>query len=182
MPLLPAEPQPKEPLHYSQHQHHLVAHCHGEMERNAEDREDRSSMDIARRVGGHVALGSGEGRVDSRPSEGRLPTHLGHHNDHKKAVEDHTKAAETRMFLERKRTGCGWCDNQLEDSAELHSPHLLPCEMVGIEIDPGMASSVWIVETVCPFRRSWALLPRAGATFPDSASLASSFLSNAGDP
>ena len=48
-PLLPAQPQPKEPLHYSQHQHHLVEHCHGEMERNAEDREDRRSEE--RRVG-----------------------------------------------------------------------------------------------------------------------------------
>ncbi len=36
-----------------------------------------------------------EGRVNSRPSEGcRPPTHMGHHNDHKKAAEDDTKAAE----------------------------------------------------------------------------------------
>jgi len=159
-----------------------VAHCHGEMERNAEDREDRSSSDIARRVGGHVALGNGDGRVDSRPSEGRLPTHMGHHNDHKKAVEDHTKAAEARMFLERKKTGKGWCDNQLEDSAELQSPHLLPCgEMEGIEIDSDRPSSKGTEETVCQFRRNWALLPRAGAAFPDSSSPVSSFLSNAGD-
>ena len=59
-------------------------------------------MDIARRVGGHVALGNGEGWADSRPSEGRLPTHMGHHNDHKKAVEDHTKAVGGRKFLWRK--------------------------------------------------------------------------------
>ena len=139
-------------------------------------------MDIARRVGGHVALGNGEGRVDSRPSEGRLPTHMGHHNDHKKAVEDHTKAMGDHKLLERKKTGKGWCDNQLEDSAELHSPHLLPCEKEGIGIDSDRPSSKGTVETVCQFRRSWALLPRAGATFPDSASPASSFLSNVGDP
>ena len=120
--------------------------------------------------------------MDSRPSEGRLPQHVGHHNDHKKAVEDHTKAVGGRKFLWRKRTGCGWCDDQLEVLVEPHSPHLLPCDMEGIEIEPGMASSEGTVETVCQFRRSWALLPRAGATFPDSASLASSFLSNAGDP
>ena len=53
--------------------------------------------------------------------------------------------------------------------------------MEGIGIDSGNASSEGTVETVCQFRRSWALLPRAGATFPDSASPASSFLSNAGD-
>ncbi len=125
-----------------------------------------------------------EGRVNSRPSEGcRLPTHMGHHNDHKKAVEDHTKAAEARMFLERKKTGKGWCDNHLEDYAELQSPHLLPCgEMEGIGIDSDTPSSKGTEETVCQFRRSWALLPRAGATFPDSASPASSFLSNVGDP
>jgi hypothetical protein len=65
---------------------------------------------------------------------------------------------------------------------EPHSPHLLPCEMEGIGIDSGMASSEGTVETVCQIRRSWALLPCAGAAFPDSASPASSFLSNAGDP
>ena len=139
-------------------------------------------MDIARRVGGHVALSNGDSRVNSLPSEGcRLPTHMGHHNDHKKAVEDHTKAAEARMFLERKKTGKGWCDNQLEDSSELQSPHLLPCEMEGIGIDSDMPSSEGTVETVCQFRRSWALLPRAGAAFPDSSSPVSSFLPNADD-
>ncbi len=138
-------------------------------------------MDIARRVGGHVALGNGEGRVDSRPSEGRLPTHMGRHNDHKKAVEDHTKAMGGHKLLERKKTGKGWCDNQLEDSAELHSPHLLPCEKEGIGIDSDRPSSKGTVETVCQFRRSWALLPRAGAAFPHWPTTASSFLSNAGD-
>ena len=43
--------------------------------------------------------------MDSRPSEGRLPTHMGHHNDHKKAVEDHTKAMGGHKLLERKKTG-----------------------------------------------------------------------------
>ncbi len=138
-------------------------------------------MDIARRVGGHVALGNGEGRVDSRPSEGRLPTHMGHHNDHKKAVEDHTKAMGGHKLLERKKTGKGWCDNQLEDSAELHSPHLLPCEKEGIGIDSDRPSSKGTVETVCQFRRSWALLPRAGEAFPHWPTTASSFLSNVGD-
>ena len=119
--------------------------------------------------------------MDSRPSEGRLPTHMSHHNDHKKALEDHTKAMGGHKLLERKKTGKGWCDNQLEDSSELHSPHILPCEMEGIGIDSDGPSSKGTVETVCQFRRSWALLPRAGAAFSDSASPASSFLSNAGD-
>ena len=119
--------------------------------------------------------------MDSRPSEGRLPTHMGHHNDHKKAVEDHTKAVGGHKLLERKKTGKGWCDNQLEDSAELHSPHLLPCEKEGIGIDSDRPSSKGTVETVCQFRRSWALLPRAGAAFPHWLTTASSFLSNVGD-
>jgi hypothetical protein len=106
---------------------------------------------------------------------------MGHHNDHKKALEDHTKAMGGHKLLERKKIGKGWCDDQLEDSSEPHSPHLLPCEMKGIGIDSGMASSEGTVETVCQIRRSWALLPRAGAAFSDSASPASSFLSNAGD-
>ena len=114
--------------------------------------------------------------MDSRPSGGcRLPPHMGRHNDH-------TKEAEARRFLERKRAGCGWCDDQLEVLVEPNIPHQLPGEKEGIEIEPGMASSEGTVETVCQFRRSWALLPRAGATFPDSASPASSFLSNVGDP
>ena len=119
--------------------------------------------------------------MDSRPSEGRLPTHMGRHNDHKKAVEDHTKAMGGHKLLERKKTGKGWCDNQLEDSAELHSPHLLPCEKEGIGIDSDRPSSKGTVETVCQFRRSWALLPRAGAAFPHWPATASSFLSNVGD-
>ena len=48
-------------------------------------------MDIARRVSGYVALGNGEGRVDSRSSKGRVLPHMGHHIDHKKVVEDHKK-------------------------------------------------------------------------------------------
>ena len=67
--------------------------------------EDRSSKDIDRRVDDNVALSSGEGRVDSRPSEGRLPTHMGHHNDHKKAVEDHTKAMGGHKLLGSNKTG-----------------------------------------------------------------------------
>ena len=118
--------------------------------------------------------------MDSRPSEGRLPTHMSHHNDHKKALEDHTKAMGGHKLLERKKTGKGWYDDQLEVLVEPHSSHLLPCEMEGIGIDSDRPSSKGTVETVCQFRRSWALLPRAGAAFPDSASPASSFLSNAG--
>ena len=119
--------------------------------------------------------------MGSRPSEGRLPTHMGHHNDHKKAVEDHAKAMGGHKLLERKKTGKGWCDDQLEDSLEPHSPHVLPCEMKGIGIDSDMASLEGTVETVCQICRSWALLLRAGAAFPDTASPTSSFLSNARD-
>jgi hypothetical protein len=54
--------------------------------------------------------------------------------------------------------------------------------MEGIGIDSDRPSSEGTAETVCQIRRSWALLPRAGAAFSDSASLASSFLSNEGDP
>ena len=63
---------------------------------------------------------------------------------------------------------------------EPNSPRLLP-QMEGIEIDPGMVSSEGTVDTVCQFRRSWALLPRAGAAFPHWPATASSFLSNVGD-
>ena len=92
-------------------------------------------MDIARRVGGHIAFGTEEGRVDSCLSGGcRLPSHWGGHDDHKKAEE-------ARRLLKRKTTGWGWCDTQMEVPAALHSPHLLPCEMEGIENDPGRASS-----------------------------------------
>ena len=55
--LRPAQPQPKEPFHSSQFQHHLAAHCHCYLKRNAE--EDSSSKDIDRRVGGHVAKNVG---------------------------------------------------------------------------------------------------------------------------
>ncbi len=79
--------------------------------------------------------------MNSHPSGGcGLPSHMGHHNDH-------TQAAEASRFLERKTTGWGWCDNQLEVLVKLHSPHLLPCDMEGIEFDPGRASSEGAVET-----------------------------------
>lgn len=47
------------------YRHQLAVHCHVEEKCHAETRENRSGMDIARRVGGHIAFGTEEGRVDS---------------------------------------------------------------------------------------------------------------------